>query len=298
VGGWDGEFVASWSGPAQAGGGPPEDVFAVRIPSSGAVGPEFRVNTYTTGAQFRPTIVAPDPERFVVAWKSDGQDGSAGGIYVQRYGDLIMQDGFNGGDTSAWSFVADGGGDLAVTPGAAMKGSPFGLDLTVDDTTSLYVEDGTPNDEDLYRARFYLDPTTFDPGEAQAHRRTRVFLAFEEAPNRRIAAIVLRRVSGQYALMGRTRVDDNAQVDTAFVPITPAPHFVEFHWKSATAPGANDGRFELWIDDAPVAPLTGLDNDAAEVDFVRMGGLSLKGGSSGTLRFDEFRSQRETRVGP
>lgn len=299
VGGRDGAFVASWSGPALPGGGPPEDVFAVALGSgAGSVQPEWRVNTYTTGAQFRPTIAAADAERFVVAWKSDGQDGSAGGIYVQRHGDLIMQDGFEGGDATAWSFVADGGGDLMVGPGAAMKGTSFGLELAVDDTTSLYVEDRTPNGEDLYRARFYLDPATFDPGEAQAHRRTRVFLAFEEAPNRRVAAIVLRRLDGQYALMGRTRVDSNAQVETPFVPITAAAHFVEMHWKSATAPGANDGLFEMWIDDVPVTPLTGLDNDAAAVDFVRLGGLSLKDGASGTLRFDEFRSQRETRIGP
>jgi hypothetical protein len=42
----------------------------------------------------------------------------------------------------------------------------------------------------------------------------------------------------------------------------------------------------------------GLDNHAAEVDFVRMGVLSPKAGASGTIRLDEFRSQRETPIGP
>ena len=292
----DGSFVAVWQTPDAGDAGGPIDIAAGTVVTGGAL--EFRVNSYTTGTQRRPSLAVQGPERFVVAWRSDGQDGSAGGIYLQRYGDLVMQDGFDAGNTSAWSFVADGGGDLEVTGGAAMKGSAFGLELTVDDTASLYVEDATPNDEDFYRGRFYLDPTSFDPGEAQGHRRTRVFLAFEEGPNRRSVAIVLRRLSGQYALMGRTRVDSNAQVGTAFVPIAPGPHFVEFHWRSATAPGANDGLFEMWIDDVAVAPLAGLDNDAAAVDFVRLGGLSLKGGAAGTLRFDEFRSQRETRIGP
>ena len=154
------------------------------------------------------------------------------------------------------------------------------------------------NDEARYRARFYLDPNDFDTGEALAHRRTRIFIGFEESPNRRLIAIVLRRISGAYALAGRTRLDDNSQADTGFFPITGAPHFVELRWERATAPLANDGLFELWIDDALMASLTGLDNDTRAVDFVRMGGLSLKAAASGTLFFDAFESRRETHIGP
>ena len=46
---------------------------------------EFRVNTYTTDSQFNPSITTLTDGGFVVTWISEGQDGSSGGIYAQRY---------------------------------------------------------------------------------------------------------------------------------------------------------------------------------------------------------------------
>ena len=68
-----------------------------------------------------------------------------------------------------------------------------------------------------------------------AHTVTgRPFLAFEEAPTRRVMAIVLRRLNGDYSLMARARLDDNSQHDTGFKPIGPGTHFVEVHWRRAS----------------------------------------------------------------
>ena len=47
------------------------------------LGPEFRVNTYTTGGQFGASVAADSSGRFVVVWTS--QDGSSAGIFGQRY---------------------------------------------------------------------------------------------------------------------------------------------------------------------------------------------------------------------
>jgi hypothetical protein len=49
------------------------------------VGGELQVNTYTTGRQHNPTVGADGRGGFVVAWVSDGQDGSEGGVFAQRY---------------------------------------------------------------------------------------------------------------------------------------------------------------------------------------------------------------------
>jgi hypothetical protein len=49
------------------------------------LGPEFRVNSYITGQQYRPTVAAEAAGNFVVVWPSFGQDGSAFGIFAQRY---------------------------------------------------------------------------------------------------------------------------------------------------------------------------------------------------------------------
>jgi hypothetical protein len=48
-----------------------------------AGGPEFRVNTYTTGAQDDPAVAAQGGT-VVVAWESPGQDGSGDGVFVRR----------------------------------------------------------------------------------------------------------------------------------------------------------------------------------------------------------------------
>jgi hypothetical protein len=79
-----GNFVVVWASPLQDGSG--DGVFGQRYVSSGApVGPEFRVNSYTTFAQTLPAVAADGSGAFVVVWISYLQDGSAYGIFGQRY---------------------------------------------------------------------------------------------------------------------------------------------------------------------------------------------------------------------
>jgi hypothetical protein len=49
------------------------------------VGPEFRVNSYTTGEQYRSAVAMDGAGSFVAVWESDGQDGSGRGVFGQRY---------------------------------------------------------------------------------------------------------------------------------------------------------------------------------------------------------------------
>jgi hypothetical protein len=198
---------------------------------------------------------------------------------------------------SRWSAANTGGGDLTVSGAAAMGSTTQGLQGVVNDTTGLFVEDATPNDESRYRARFYFDPNGFDPGEALNHRRTRTLIAFSEAPTRRVAAVVLRRLGGVYAIMGRARQDDNSQADTGFFTVSDGPHAIEIDLVRASGPDAFDGAFELWIDGVSMIQLTGLDNHLSEVDFVRLGALSVKSGAAGTLYWDEFESRRGSYIG-
>jgi concanavalin A-like lectin/glucanase superfamily protein len=212
--------------------------------------------------------------------------------------DRIFGDGFESGTMAAWSTSAVDGGDLRVDSAGALASTSFGADALVDDVTSLFVQDNRPVDESRYRARFYVDPSRFDPGETNKSFRTRIFLALSEAPQRRLVAIVLRRMSGQYALMALVRTDDGTELTTPFATITPGSHAVEFDWRRSRAPGANDGSFQLWIDGTLKGSLTALDNDLDGVDLARLGALSLKSGASGTLYWDEFESRRRTYIGP
>ena len=49
------------------------------------LGAEFQVNTYTTQFQRSPAVAARTDGAFVVAWASNGQDGSGYGIFARRF---------------------------------------------------------------------------------------------------------------------------------------------------------------------------------------------------------------------
>jgi len=82
-----GDFVVVWSSYED---GSTTGVFGQRYASSGApLGPEFRVNTYTTSYQTLAVAAADAAGKFVVLWTSAGQDGSAFGVFAQRYGPIV-----------------------------------------------------------------------------------------------------------------------------------------------------------------------------------------------------------------
>jgi hypothetical protein len=208
----------------------------------------------------------------------------------------MFKDGFESGGLGGWSSSA-GGGDLSVVGSAAMAGTSLGLQVVVNDLSGIYVQDDSPAAENRLRVRFYFDPNGFDPGEADSHFRTRIFIAFDGS-NQRVVTLVLKRQAGLYSIEARVRLNDGTRADTGFFPITDGPHFFEFDWQRASAPAAADGAFSFWVDNGLMSTLTTLDNDASAIEFVRMGAFGIKTGASGTLYFDEFVSQREGFIGP
>jgi len=56
-----------------------------RVAPAHPVGPEFRVNTYTTTHQYNAAVAASAVGDFVVVWQSLAQDASDLGVYAQRY---------------------------------------------------------------------------------------------------------------------------------------------------------------------------------------------------------------------
>lgn len=78
------EFVITWTSNGQDGS--ETGVYAQRFNASGlAQGDEFRVNSYTAGAQSIPGIAIDNDNDFIIAWTSASQDGSGSGVYAQRY---------------------------------------------------------------------------------------------------------------------------------------------------------------------------------------------------------------------
>jgi hypothetical protein len=115
-----GEFVVAWGSGFQDGGD--YGVFGQRFGAEGGtpVGSEFRVNRISPGDQGAPAVAAAGAGEFVVAFVSDGQDGSYLGVFGQRL--------------PASAFF----GDFEFTP-------PFWSDTTATMCAGHCVAGGTPN---------------------------------------------------------------------------------------------------------------------------------------------------------
>lgn len=87
----DGNFVVAWEsgdwhGTSVEPDGDASGVFARRFGADGtALGGDFQVNAYTTGAQRSPSIAVGSDGSFVLVWSSEQQDGSGSGVFGRRY---------------------------------------------------------------------------------------------------------------------------------------------------------------------------------------------------------------------
>jgi hypothetical protein len=83
-----GDFIVVWQSYLQDGSS--YGAYGQRYASSGAPeGPEFRINTFTTDYQGRPSVASDPSGNFVVVWDSNGQDGSLLGVFGQRYSQIV-----------------------------------------------------------------------------------------------------------------------------------------------------------------------------------------------------------------
>jgi len=207
--------------------------------------------------------------------------------------DFIFADGFESGNFSAWSTNSNGGGDLSVSPAAALVGSQ-GMQALINDTTAMYAEDRTPNAEPRYRARFYFDPNSISMANGDTHT---IFYGFSGSTS--MLRIDFRWNSGVYQLQMRALDDGTVWSNTPWFTISDGPHVLEFDWQAATAVGANNGNLVFWLDGVQQSVVTGIDNDTRRMDTVRVGVVTgLDTGTLGTEFFDAFESRRNTYIGP
>jgi hypothetical protein len=202
--------------------------------------------------------------------------------------DLIFKDGFESGNLSAWTANSTNGGNLSVSPNAALSGS-FGLQATFTNTTTMFVRDDSPNAEPRYRARFYFNPNSM----TMASGDNITLLQALDPSGQIVMAVMFNRSSTSYQL--RARAYDSAlanYVNIPYVNITNAVHYVEVDW-------GNDGHLTFWIDGVQQGSLTGVNNSIYSVDRIRLGApfLSLSA-TSGSFYIDNFESRKQTYIGP
>ncbi|MEM7588014.1 MAG: hypothetical protein AAF560_31790 [Acidobacteriota bacterium] len=96
----DGRFVVVWQG-GDYGMIPSPDgdrtsIQAQIFDASGSmVGSELKINSYTTGFQFDPSVIMDSQGGFIVSWTSEGQDGDRRSIQARRFdafGDALSDD--------------------------------------------------------------------------------------------------------------------------------------------------------------------------------------------------------------
>lgn len=206
----------------------------------------------------------------------------------------LFSDGFESGDTSAWTAETDTEGDLTVTTGASLHGN-YGMNLLIDNTTEMYVIDNTPADETRYRCRFYVDPNglTFGDGEEFALLRTIIGIG-GAAGNLAFIINLKYTIASGYLINVRDYTDGSYAKVTGNYPITDAPHCIEVDWTAATAPGENDGQIVLIIDGVTKETLTGIDSDTESITSTRFGATSgIDAGTSGTSYLDDFASNND-----
>lgn len=205
----------------------------------------------------------------------------------------IFIDGFESGNLSAWTAVADTENDLAVTTGAAMVGSK-GLAALIDNRTAMYVQDDSPANESSYQVHFYFDPNSISMKSGDTHR----ILAAGNGSAETVG-LDFRYSSGAYQIQASTLNDNGSSMTTSWYTISDAPHAVDFDWQAATSAGANNGLLALRIDSTLQQTLSGLDNDTHRIETVSMGPLSgIDSRTSGTEFFDDFVSNHLTTTPP
>lgn len=163
-----GNFVVVWRSYLQDGS--QSGVFAQRFNSAGSkVGSEFRVNSYTTGAQNGCAVAADDSGNFVVVWQSY-QDGSGAGVFGQRFdsaglpvGSEFQVHSYTTGNEGSAEVAADDSGDFVVVWHSSLQdGSNYGVFGQRFDNAGLPV--GNEFQVNTYTTSFQEDPAVAADG--------------------------------------------------------------------------------------------------------------------------------------
>jgi len=211
--------------------------------------------------------------------------------------DLLFADDFESGDLAHWNPILStvDGGDLFASTVAAHQ-SNFGLQALIDDTVNIKLLDASPANETHYRARYYFNPNSLVMSSGSAHY---IFDGVDLSTDSNLFRLELVYESGAYKLRPRVMKDNYAYLTGSKYAISNAWHIVEVEWQTASAVGANDGFFSLWIDDTLMGTISGVDNDTHRLDQAKLGVTAgVDATTSGSMLFDDFESRRTSYIGP
>ena len=241
-----GRFVVVWESTGQDGAG--RGVFGQRYDSSGAaLGPEFRVNTYTTGDQFGAIVAAASPSgSFVVVWHSNGEDGSGFGVFGQRYdasgapqGSEFRVNTYTTGNQFYPSVATDSSNGFVVSwSSLGQDGSGYGI------LAQRYDSVGSPIGPEL-RVNTFTTGSQSVSAVASDPSGNFVVVWASAAQDGQDYGIFGQRFASSGAPLGPEFLVNSYTTDTQFIPAIAADSAGNFvvAWQSDTQDGSSYGTF-------------------------------------------------------
>lgn len=207
-------------------------------------------------------------------------------VSAKAQNQLIFADGFESGDTSAWSKHRN--------PNAVdvNQDNPFGGNSSLEVMSGNgrgWVQDNTPKREDDYLAEFHINPGDL---ELRRGRKLEILRVIGGGKHLRLSLVQIKKNRFEVRLRVRQNNGKYRKVSTGAVRRNDWTK-VSVLWVRAGTNGLNRGYTGLFIDNRLQGERTDLDNDIFEIDKVRFGlPGSAKVATFGSYYLDDFSSFR------
>lgn len=180
------------------------------------------------------------------------------------------------------------GANLDVNEDAAIRGK-FGLQAIVAGVGSeAYGRfTGTDNVTEI-TIEFYFDPSKLVTAVADTFD---MVCTLSDAPASAQGFLLLYQNNGGVPrLRALVKNDAGGNIFPWDYNLSGRMEKIRLEWKAASAPAANDGIFNLYVDDVFQAGVANLDNDTHAITEIQIGTISgLDAGTNGTIDFDNIR---------
>lgn len=214
--------------------------------------------------------------------------------YIGPVPSVIFADGFEQGNTSAWSGETDTENDLAVTSGSVLDGS-WGLSALIDNTTPMYLTDTSPSGsahpfDRKYNARFYLDPNSITMANGDYFT---ILKGVDVSTSSGMFEVQLAYFTATGYNVRITSGEDSYYYVSDWYPISDASHRIELQWQSSFSSNSSSWT-NIFVDGfnagQPYWPPIRYMNKIDEIQFGVVNGVDA--GTAGTIYLDKFESRR------
>lgn len=190
-------------------------------------------------------------------------------------------------------------GDLDIVSDAALAGTVYGLEVTVDDSVSHTCEKNMPGSyNETIRFRFHFDPNGLTMAEGDYFYLARIIRA---NPSVGLFCSAQLQYESGYKAKANIQHDGGGTLNRKSSVLTDGPHYFEIKLTRASGSAANDGTLYAYIDGSEFGSITNWDNYDSWLGLTSfVAGISGRdAGTSGVFYLDEFLMRDDdTLIGP